>query len=146
MSEMDETEYKPKMKANTPFLLTAVLLLLAQACTPALDPDQMATAVAGTLTALPSPTSPTTHTPAPIVTPVPTDIPKHKAALEPTAISEPLPPPNQPPASAPTLDPMAIAPYAGAPLCTDSGESHDNSLFHTLWDSERGCHYDHEHG
>jgi hypothetical protein len=39
-----------------------------------------------------------------------------------------------------------IAPYPDAPLCSDSGEEHDNSLFHTLWDSIRGCHYDHEHG
>lgn len=37
-------------------------------------------------------------------------------------------------------------PVPGAPLCADSGASHDNSLFHTLWDSGRGCHYDHEHG
>ncbi len=39
-----------------------------------------------------------------------------------------------------------IAPTPDAPLCPDSGEAHDNSLFHTLWDSTRGCHYDHEHG
>jgi len=39
-----------------------------------------------------------------------------------------------------------IAPYPDAPLCPDSGEAHDHSLFHTLWDSARGCHYDHEHG
>lgn len=39
-----------------------------------------------------------------------------------------------------------IAPYPSAPLCPDSGESHDHSLFHTLWDETRGCHYDHEHG
>jgi hypothetical protein len=38
------------------------------------------------------------------------------------------------------------APYPDAPLCPDSGEAHDNSLFHTLWDSTRGCHYEHEHG
>jgi hypothetical protein len=33
-------------------------------------------------------------------------------------------------------------PYPGAPLCA----THDPSRFHTLWDSARGCHYDHEHG
>jgi hypothetical protein len=38
------------------------------------------------------------------------------------------------------------APYPDAPLCPDSGEAHDHSLFHTLWDSTRSCHYDHEHG
>lgn len=41
---------------------------------------------------------------------------------------------------------VGIAPYPEAPLCPDSGEAHDNSLFHTLWDGEHGCHYDHEHG
>ena len=43
-------------------------------------------------------------------------------------------------------DQGGITPYPDAPLCPDSGEAHDNSLFHTLWDSTRGCHYDHEHG
>jgi hypothetical protein len=46
----------------------------------------------------------------------------------------------------PTPEPVIIAPYPDAPLCPDSGESHNNSLFHTLWDGVRGCHYDHEHG
>jgi hypothetical protein len=39
-----------------------------------------------------------------------------------------------------------IAPFPDAPLCPDTGEAHDHSLFHTLWDDKRGCHYDHEHG
>ena len=39
-----------------------------------------------------------------------------------------------------------VEPYPDAPLCPDTGEAHDNNLFHTLWDSARGCHYDHEHG
>ena len=39
-----------------------------------------------------------------------------------------------------------LSPYPDAPLCPDSGELHDTGLFHTLWDSTRGCHYDHEHG
>lgn len=46
----------------------------------------------------------------------------------------------------PTTQPGRIASYPDAPLCADSGEAHDNSLFHTLWDDIRGCHYDHEHG
>jgi len=49
-------------------------------------------------------------------------------------------------AASPTPGSMAVAPYPDAPLCPDSGESHDNSLFHTLWDGAHGCHYDHEHG
>ena len=46
----------------------------------------------------------------------------------------------------PTTEPGRIALYPDAPLCAGSGEAHDHSLFHTLWDDERGCHYDHEHG
>ncbi len=46
----------------------------------------------------------------------------------------------------PTTEPGRVAPYPDAPLCADSGAAHDNSLFHTLWDDIRGCHYDHEHG
>ena len=39
-----------------------------------------------------------------------------------------------------------FVPFPAAPLCPDTGEAHDGSLFHTLWDGTRGCHYDHEHG
>lgn len=45
-----------------------------------------------------------------------------------------------------TIQQTVIAPYPGAPLCEDSGELHDYSVFHTLWNSANGCHYDHEHG
>lgn len=34
-----------------------------------------------------------------------------------------------------------IPPYAGAPLCP----THEDRQFHSLWDSVRGCHYDHTH-
>lgn len=34
------------------------------------------------------------------------------------------------------------APYPTAPLCA----THDPLAYHSLWDSARGCHYDHEHG
>jgi len=57
-----------------------------------------------------------------------------------------LPPNAQSVQSAPETATEGIAPYPDAPLCPDSGEAHDHSLFHTLWDSTRGCHYDHEHG
>lgn len=40
----------------------------------------------------------------------------------------------------------AVLPYPSAPLCPDSSADHNYSDFHTLWDSVRGCHYDHEHG
>jgi hypothetical protein len=35
-----------------------------------------------------------------------------------------------------------ITPYPSAPVCVD----HDTSVFHTLWNEDFGCHYDHEHG
>ncbi len=116
------------MKASTPLLVMIVLLLLAQACAPALQTNQVSTAVAGTLTALPMPAS----------SPLPTS---------PTPVS-PKTKGTQPSVQggAPTLKPGEIAPYPDAPLCPDTGEAHDHSLFHTLWDSVRGCHYDHEHG
>src|SRR5262245_33863003 len=44
--------------------------------------------------------------------------------------------------STPAPSSIAITPFPDAPLCPDSGEAHDNNLFHTLWDSTRGCHYD----
>ena len=50
------------------------------------------------------------------------------------------------PHASPTAGPTGDEPYPDAPLCPDSGEAHDTSLFHALWDSERRCHYDHEHG
>lgn len=58
--------------------------------------------------------------------------------------AKPSPMPNQP--STPMLASSGIPPYPNAPLCSDTGEAHDHSLFHTLWDEKRGCHYDHEHG
>jgi hypothetical protein len=50
------------------------------------------------------------------------------------------------PQATPSLGPIGDEPYPSAPLCPDSGDAHNNSRFHTLWDSERHCHYDHEHG
>jgi len=50
------------------------------------------------------------------------------------------------PQGSPTTGPAGPGPYPGAPFCPDSGGAHDNRRFHALWDSERRCHYDHEHG
>lgn len=41
-----------------------------------------------------------------------------------------------------TRTPIPGQPYPSAPLCTE----HDVNTFHTLWDDENRCHYDHEHG
>jgi len=43
---------------------------------------------------------------------------------------------------APVVASAQIAPYASAPACP----THDVRAFHTLWNSELGCHYDHHHG
>jgi hypothetical protein len=37
-----------------------------------------------------------------------------------------------------------IAPYPDAPACPPA--AHDATKFHTLWNADLGCHYDHEHG
>lgn len=109
------------MNTRTSFIILVMFLVMAQGCASTLGPDQVATAVASTLTALPSHGLPETDIPVPVGTP------------------------KQPPALAITPK-GAIAPYPDAPLCADSGEAHDNSLFHALWDNAHGCHYDHEHG
>lgn len=66
---------------------------------------------------------------------------------EPTETETPVDTPTATQTLTNTPTPGAPAtPYPSAPLCPDSGEEHDNSIFHTLWDENRGCHYDHEHG
>jgi hypothetical protein len=126
------------MKVNHLFVIFITLLLLLTACTSAIGPDQIATGVASTLTALPSPTSPEIALPATTKTSIPT------SGLEPTAISKTSPTQSHPLIQ--ETEPTGIQPYPDAPLCPDTGEAHDNNLFHTLWDSVHGCHYDHEHG
>lgn len=118
-------------------LTLAILMLLAQGCTSGLGPDQVATGVAGTLSAQSSPSSSTMEAAPPGKVPPP-------ASAVPTMTSKQSPTPQQP--SQQIIFTGAIQPYPSAPLCPDSGEAHDNNLFHTLWDGERGCHYDHEHG
>jgi hypothetical protein len=76
--------------------------------------------------------------------------------VQPQLVGAPATPPRATPTAlkrtatpAPSLTPVGgaeIAPYPGAPLCPDSGARHDFTKFHALWDSVRGCHYDHEHG
>jgi hypothetical protein len=86
--------------------------------------------------------------PAPRVTP--SVVPSAVATALPSQTATGKQPPETSPTGEqkllPTTQPGHKAPYPDAPLCPDSGETHDNSLFHTLWDDIRGCHYDHEHG
>lgn len=108
---------------------------------------------------VPTETETPTTEPSATASPVPTDTPVATATNTnppkgPTATPEPsdTPPattagPTSTPAptetTAPTNTPST--PFASAPLCPDHGELHDTGAFHTLWDSGRGCHYDHEH-
>lgn len=52
------------------------------------------------------------------------------------------PTPTQTPRPTATPEPEPVAPYPDAPACP----THDDRAYHGLWDAERGCHYDHEHG
>jgi len=69
-----------------------------------------------------------------------------QTGIAPTAISSPFPGPTQtviaPTATQTTGTTGPGAARADAPLCP----SHDPNTWHGLWDSVRGCHYDHEHG
>jgi hypothetical protein len=96
-----------------------------------------------TWTARPTKLPPGTPSPAGAGTATPS------ASLTPGPSTTPVPGKTQTsatPQTTLTAGPRGDEPYPGAPLCPDSGEDHDTSEFHTLWDSERHCHYDHEHG
>lgn len=87
----------------------------------------------------------TTETLASTLTDTPT--PTSTGTSAPTATDTALPTPTWTaiPISTPTPG-ATIAPYPNAPLCPDVGAGHDYTRWHGLWDSVRGCHYDHEHG
>lgn len=94
-----------------------------------------------------APTKAETSTPGPSKTKGPT----RTATVRPTNTSTPtFVATNTHTPTSPTFTPVPtvtpgglVDPHLDAPLCTDL---HDNSLFHTLWDGARDCHYDHEHG
>lgn len=61
-----------------------------------------------------------------------------------TPIPVPTPTPAPSPTPVPSPTPIPGPPFANAPACPP--EVHNNREFHTLWNSEIGCHYDHHHG
>jgi hypothetical protein len=69
-----------------------------------------------------------------------------KTLIPPVATSSPMPGPKPTVIISSTIQatgPRADGgPYPDAPLCP----THDPTIWHGLWDSARGCHYDHEHG
>jgi hypothetical protein len=83
--------------------------------------------------------TPTTTTLTPTTTRTPTPTVAVSATATATLTASPT-------AGVPTVPPGGVVAYPGAPLCPDSNGVHDTSIFHTLWDGVRGCHYDHEHG
>lgn len=99
--------------------------------TPTLEPTPTETASpSGTETGVP----PETETPSPTFT----DTPSPTDTLAPSIT------PSVTVTHTPSYTPTAgnFTPVANAPLCP----SHDPAKWHGLWDSARGCHYDHEHG
>lgn len=80
-----------------------------------------------TATRTATPSGPT-NTPSNTNTPAPTSTPSDTPAITPTITDTPG---------------ATFTPYPSAPLCATP---HDNTTFHTLWNSAPGCHYDHEHG
>lgn len=62
----------------------------------------------------------------------------------PSPIPQPVPTPTPNPTPTPSPTPQPGQPYANAPACPS--EAHSKREFHTLWNSELGCHYDHHHG
>ena len=69
-----------------------------------------------------------------------------KTVIAPMATSSPIPGTKPTVIVSPTIQVTGPrpdgGPYPDAPLCP----THDPTKWHGLWDSARGCHYDHEHG
>lgn len=77
------------------------------------------------------------HLKKPASAPAPTPSPK-------TPSSTPSATPSPGSTPLPSEPPSGNVPYPGAPPCPSS--AHSTSQFHTLWNAELRCHYDHEHG
>lgn len=71
---------------------------------------------------------------------VPTSLPGITATIGPTSIGGTRPSPTP----ITSIAPQPGQPYADAPLCPAS--AHDKRKFHSLWNADLGCHYDHHHG
>lgn len=101
-------------------------------------------------TATPEATGTPSETLAPEDTATPTDTqaPTATETVGPSATSTSTgSPTSTAPPVTPTTPPTGnIQPFRNAAYCSDVGEQHDNSMWHGLWDYDRGCAYDHEHG
>lgn len=82
-----------------------------------------------------------TPTPGATNSPTATNTPMPATATSAPATNTPVAATNTP--TAPTATPSGnVAPYANAPKCP----THDDTRWHSIWNSVRGCYYDHEHG
>lgn len=120
-------------------------LVIIKSLPPAKKPAPAATTLAVVAKASPTPPAPLSATPAKATAlpASPTSPPTTAAPATETG----LPPDTATVAPLPSSTPGAtVTPWPDAPLCPDHGLEHDNSIFHTIWDADRGCHYDHEHG
>lgn len=160
------------MKNKLHFLVLGILLIALslipkeqayslQAGSRSMDCDYLETAngfqltcfdkLTATPTASQVPTATHTRTPlSPTVTSVPPSA-THAVPSSPTASQTAIPqiPTNtrtatpQIPVNTSTPSPSgSVSPFASAPLCP----THNDTAYHSLWDSTRGCHYDHTHG
>lgn len=103
-----------------------------------------------TETSTPEPSATSTETVAPTDTPTVTDVVTETPTDTPTTTDTPTETstetstPSPTDTSTPTSTSTAgtLTPFPGASACTPL----DKDTFHTLWNSQLGCHYDHEHG
>lgn len=86
-----------------------------------------------TSTTLPPTATRTTNPPSVTPSNVPSTLTRTPTSVPPT------PTRTQPVTNTPSGN---IPPFVNAPLCP----THNNTAWHGLWDSARGCHYDHAHG
>ncbi|MFZ1721398.1 MAG: hypothetical protein WAU07_02730 [Microgenomates group bacterium] len=82
--------------------------------------------------------------PLPSLVPDPIIVKKSRVSPTPTAtppVSKPSPTPQG--SGQGSNGPGGSSPQPNAPKCSE--ENHDPTVWHGLWNSELGCHYDHEH-
>jgi hypothetical protein len=109
------------MNLNKSFLPVILMMLIIQSCAPASSPDEVATSVAGTIIALPSPSIPTKFAVAP------TGVGKQSATAEPKTTAMPMQTSLE--TQSLVVVPGGSYPYPGAPLCSDTGDAHENNRF-----------------
>lgn len=138
-----------KQQAKWGSAIVAIMLALATLFKAKTPPAPVALKVTPTRTATFTSVPPTlTFTVGvPTATPTLTEAPTQTDTPAPTQTDTPGPTSTDTQTPLPTSTPGAtFTPWPAAPLCLDSGEFHDTSLWHGPFNFAVGCHYDHEHG